>query len=115
MGPPPEVGKWRHFAVVVTEKGNQTDKLQVYSDGKPELPGSQRDVETNEGDYLIGCHKNKDAQNYWNGVIDEALIFNQALTEKEIGQLIDTGIEKLLAVDSRGKLAIKWGQLKAEN
>lgn len=109
-GTVPEVGKWHHFALVVTE-GGANDNLLLYSDGEMimEMPLS---VEDCEGDYLIGCHKNLTEVNSWEGLIDEVVLINKALTPDELNQLMNDGVSATLAVDRRGKLATTWGNLR---
>jgi hypothetical protein len=46
---------------------------------------------------------------YFNGIIDEVLIYNKALSENEIKQNLAA---KGLAVDTKSKLAICWGDLR---
>jgi hypothetical protein len=106
-GAVPEVDQWCHFALVVEEAG-AGDNLKLYSNGKleTEMPLS---VETSEGDYLIGCHKNLSADNSWEGVIDDVVIIAKALTEEELEQLMNNGLSGILAVESRGKLTTTWG------
>ena len=111
FGVPPEIGQWYHFAIVVKEEG-AIDTLQVYSNGKPEEAPSMLGVETCEGDLLIGCHKDKNAVNFWEGLIDEVVIINKALTEEEINELMNNGVGGILAVESRDKLTTTWGYLK---
>ena len=48
---------------------------------------------------------------YFNGIIDEALIYNKALSDKEIAQNFQA---KGMAVDPKSKLAICWGELKKQ-
>jgi hypothetical protein len=50
--------------------------------------------------------------NFWEGLIDEMVIVNKALSENEINQLMAKGASGILAVDIRGKLAATWGDLK---
>ena len=113
VGAMPEADKWCHFTLVVYEDG-AGDTLQLYSDGvlQTEEPLS---VEDCEGDYLIGCHKNLNAVNSWEGVLDEVVIIRKALTETEVNQLMNDGVVHALAVDGRGKLATNWGYLKSHN
>ena len=111
FGVPPEVDQWYHFAVVVKEEG-AIDTIQAYSNGKPEEAPSMRGIETCEGDYLIGCHKDKNAVNFWEGMIDDVVIINKALTEEELNQLMNNGVSGILSVESRDKLAITWGYLR---
>ena len=50
------------------------------------------------------------------GSVDEVVIFNRGLTEREVNNLMDHGLEKLLgfqAVDSRDKMATTWAELKS--
>lgn len=47
-----------------------------------------------------------------NGMIDEAVILNVALSEDDIGKLASQGFETALAVEHTGKLATAWGMLK---
>ncbi|MDE0299439.1 MAG: hypothetical protein OXN17_12470 [Candidatus Poribacteria bacterium] len=50
------------------------------------------------------------------GVVDEVVIFNRGLTEKEVNSLMDQGLEKLLgfqAVDPHDKMATTWAGLKS--
>lgn len=106
-GIPIEVGEWFHLAVVVEENG-AADTIQVYSNGKPEAPSS-KGMESCAGDYFIGVHKSLDPVNLWQGLIDEIIIMNKALSEAEVNDLMNAG---LAAVESRGKLSTTWGSLK---
>lgn len=110
IGALPEVDKWHHFAVVIEEAGDG-DNLRLYSDGTL-VTEEALSVETCEGDYLIGCHKNLNAINSWEGILDEVVIINKALTEEELNQLMNDGAGGVLAVDGRGKLAVTWGYVR---
>ena len=49
------------------------------------------------------------------GMIDEALIANEALTQDEIAGAMEQGIQALLggrSVDADGKLATRWADLR---
>lgn len=107
----PEVEKWYHLAVVVEEAG-ATDSIQLYFNGKAETDPAVRSIEDCEGDLLIGSPKGLGPANYWNGLIDELVIVNKALTEEEINQLMNDGVAGILAVESRDKLTTAWGALK---
>ncbi len=111
LGAVPEVGQWTHFASVVEEDGDN-DTIRIYSDGElmTEEPLS---VETCEGDYLIGCHKNLQAINSWEGILDEVVLINKALTEEELSDLMTQGVQGILAVESRSKLATTWGEIRS--
>jgi len=107
LGAVPEVGRWTHFASVVEEDGDN-DTIRIYSDGElmTEEPLS---VETCEGNYLIGCHKNLQAINSREGILDEVVLISKALTEEELSDLMTRDVQGILAVESRGKLALDLG------
>lgn len=49
---------------------------------------------------------------HWNGIMDEIVIFNVALSEGDVKSL-GNGIEGALDVDAAGKTTTTWGKLKA--
>jgi hypothetical protein len=51
-------------------------------------------------------------ERWFKGMIDEVAIFNRAITDKEITQIMG-GLQNVLAVDPKGKLAATWSQLKS--
>ena len=104
-----EEGKWYHAAVVVTEGGN-TDTVQIYVNGEPAGQPLQKAMEDSEGNYFIGCHKN--LTNFWDGIIDEVVLLDKALSEEELKELIESGVMGVLAVQPRDKLAVRWGDIK---
>ena len=47
------------------------------------------------------------------GTLDEAAIFDEALSEEEIQNIMDSGLQAaVLAVSSSGRLATTWGSMK---
>ena len=46
--------------------------------------------------------------------MDEVRISNIARTEEEIKTLMEKGIESMLAISPKSKLAISWGYLKTK-
>ncbi len=58
-----------------------------------------------------GCG-NGNGRCHWNGIMDEIVIFNVALSEGDIKSL-GNGIEGALAVNAAGKTTTTWGKLKA--
>ena len=57
-----------------------------------------------------GCNNNN-GRCHWNGIMDEIVIFNTALSENDV-KLLGNGIEGALAVDAVGKTTTTWGTLK---
>ena len=47
------------------------------------------------------------------GIIDEVVIFNVALTADDLQSIMTQGLAAATAVELRGKLAITWGAIKA--
>jgi len=71
--------KWHH-ALLVRDK----EKVQVYLDGKLEISGEANAVSSVETLFL-GGRNNKESS--WEGRLDEAAVFDRALSEKEINAL----------------------------
>ena len=71
--------KWHH-AVLVRNK----EKVQVYLDGKLEI-SSEAKAMSNVETLFVGGRNNKESS--WEGRLDEAAVFDRALSEKEIKAL----------------------------
>ena len=59
-------------------------------------------------DFQVGGAHSGQAREF-TGIIDEVTVFNRALSDEEIG-LVMNGL--IMAVDSYGKLAVTWGAIK---
>jgi len=92
-----EAQEWYHAGFVVTEAG-ATDSIQLYVNGEPAGAAGQLGMESCEGNYFIGRHKNFAAGTVWTGVLDELRIYNRALTTEEV-QVAMLGIAPELAID----------------
>jgi hypothetical protein len=46
------------------------------------------------------------------GIIDEVAIFNEALEQEDIPNLMNNGLSWMIAVSSMGKLATTWSSIK---
>jgi hypothetical protein len=71
--------KWHH-AVLVRDK----EKVQVYLDGKLEISGEAKAM-SNVETLFLGGRNNKESS--WEGRLDEAAIFNRALSAAEVKAL----------------------------
>lgn len=49
----------------------------------------------------------------WNGIVDEAFIFERALSREEIGSIMRKGLERVQPVDPKDKVATSWGKVKS--
>ena len=59
----------------------------------------------------VGRMADGNTDRYFNGIIDEVLFWNRALTEDEVAELADGGRPQL-AVEPSGKLGTLWGAIK---
>ncbi|MCD6508655.1 LamG domain-containing protein, partial [Candidatus Poribacteria bacterium] len=109
----PKKEEWIHFAATYNadEKSNQ---LKVYVNGvfsgSSTRPGK---VAPTTNPVEIGRWG---GGSYFVGIIDEAAIFNVALTDKDIQTVMESGLQKIisgqLAVEPSGKLTTLWGEIK---
>ncbi len=82
---------------------------KIYIDG--ELDAEETiggDIVPNDRELWLG----RGASPFLDGKIDEVRISNVARTQKEIQQLMNLGIDGVLAVTPQDKLATSWGKLK---
>lgn len=106
-----ELNKWIHIATAysVAEK-----KIRFYING--EL-NAENDWGGNPGVLdpgKIGAWTDANGQHsrFWQGMIDEFIIFNTVLSEVDINSVMNDGLESGLAVDPKAKLATTWGNIK---
>ena len=99
--------KWHHLAFTYDGK---MGRLYVNGELETESPNDQS-FQSNDP-ITIGV-PNLDNANGLKGVIDEIRISNVARTEAEIQEAMDVGLAQILNVEPGGKLATRWGYLKA--
>lgn len=88
--------------------------VSLYLDGIPQSgigatpasPGNQKTLN-------LGRRSDGDVMTYFAGIIDEFAILNMALTEEDIGSLMEEGLKIIAAVSPSDKLPLTWGELKA--
>ena len=98
--------KWHHVA------GSYDGKtMKIYLDGK--IIGEEKKefnfVGDNNADVRIGCSKNKPQYSFVNGSIDEAAVWQRALTNEEIKQAMGGDF---LAVSPSDRAATTWADVK---
>lgn len=100
------VSKWVHIAGTYDSKEGIG---KLYIDGKldneKEIGG---EIAPNDNVVWLG----RGANPYLDGMLDEVRISNIARPEEEIQELMEKGIDKVLSVSPRDKLATTWGTLK---
>lgn len=105
--PVPKAGEWHH----VTGVCNGT-QLLMYLDGKLGDKGTIAFPGTITGGGPATVIGGSNADGYFKGMIDEVLIYNKALSEKEIVQNYQSKFVGGMAIDISGKVAACWGDLK---
>ena len=93
--------KWHHIAATRDES-----EIRLYLDGVLVASAPSNDRNVNVGTELYLSFDTS-----FNGAIDEAKIYNRALSEEEI-QRNFKATSREAAVESAGKLATKWGDIK---
>jgi len=106
--------EWHHLAATVDRERN----AKLYRDGVFEaemnIAGSPNENEDNELNVNIGA----DSGNRWFfiGLLDEVALIKDVLTEAEIGDIMNEGLERVLgitAVSPTDRLTATWGSIKA--
>lgn len=106
----PSKNTWHHFAGSYDDAAG---KLTAYIDGKEDAT-AKADAGGLENKFAalhIGKPNNTDAY-YLQGIIDEVAVFNTALSEVDINNIMTKGLEGGTAVFAAGKLATRWGVIK---
>ena len=98
--------KW-HYVVITRDK----KKLRGYIDGKKVVEGDSQKPGENDEDVSVGAGGGG-VRYQLIGAVDEPAIFDRALSEAEINELMDNGMQAVLAVNTSNKLAITWGNIK---
>jgi len=99
-----EAGRWYHVALVYDE--NSTDLIS-YVDGEEDARTQAPDgIGYRGGPLTLGDYGGRPLK----GLLDEVKIWNEALPQADIRADMEGG---LTSVDSHGKLAALWGQIKS--
>jgi hypothetical protein len=108
--------EWTHIAGSYDGK-----KLRVYINGKLEGEGcdeagqtlqSGKEIFTSDTPFWIGGYA-PGMKRWFNGVVDEVMLWDAALTEEEISAIMQKSVKEVLAVEPNGKIAISWGFIKS--
>lgn len=96
--------EWTHVAVVGDAKN-----FRDYVNGKLEKETAFQATRGNNKEFKIGGYSGGES---YTGAVDEFAIFKTSLKEAEIISIKDKGVLAAAAVESKGKLATKWAELK---
>lgn len=105
-------GEWKHIAgtydgdeIKIFANGSEVDKFTAPCGTEP--PES-------EDPLLLGSGVPSGLHAGYIGVLDEVGIFRAALSENEIKDIMNKGLEGFLGVEPVGKLATTWGKIRGE-
>lgn len=100
---------WYHVAATF-----DGEKLKIYADGKllNETAGVSK-IPDATTPLMFGIHGISPGTKFV-GLLDDVAIFNAALAEDEIGQIMTKGLATTFAVEPMGKAAVAWGGLKVK-
>jgi len=106
-----EAKEWSHVAALV-----ENNKVQVYINGKEVINGTIGAVTF--GKIGIGdLYEVPPGFNYkFSGIVDEVAIFNKAIAEDDILDIMNDGLGKVLglaAVSNSGKATATWAKIKS--
>ncbi|MCG9133642.1 LamG domain-containing protein [Candidatus Poribacteria bacterium] len=101
-----EMDKWIHIATAYSAKEK---KIRFFINGELDI---ENDWGGNPGVLDPARIGDWNQQRQWEGLLDEFIIFNTALSEDDIQAVMNDGLETTLAVDAKGKVALTWGSLK---
>lgn len=111
--------EWTHLAFVV-ESGKNGGKISAYTNGKlvketqnAALNGLPGDGDTK--DVVIG--RTHEGARFFGGMIDEVALFNTALTEDDMADIVEEGLSRILGitpVEPTQKLTTTWSTLKTQ-
>lgn len=101
------IGEWTHIATTL-----EGTNLKVYVNGEEDGSGTSAGyIGGISKPFVIGKASWYDGS-FFSGIIDEAGLFNKALTKDEIKSVMNTGLLGKAAVFSTGKLVTTWATVK---
>ena len=105
-----DTDRWYHLAGTY-----KPGELIIYVDGEPAAaPWTHRSgpVAAFDGPVYIG-REDQVFLELFNGIVDEAAVFASALTQSELQDIMNQGLESVLtAVEPKSKLSAVWGEIK---
>lgn len=108
-----DIDKWHMWTGTFDSK---TGEWRILVDGKEEskLKLDKKPIAAEEAKELwIGRDQCCDPR-YGEITVDEAMVFDVALSEADLKPIYELGIDGALAVDSLGKLTVSWARIRTE-
>ncbi len=105
----PPTGEWVHITAT-----NDGAEARIYYNAEEVAVGPVAGaLNANDDPWRLGQDCDR-ADYIFPGAIDEARLWNRALSAGEIKEFMDVGVDALTAVEPTGKLSTIWGALKSE-
>ncbi len=60
---------------------------------------------------MVGADVNRNIE-YFQGIIDEVVIYKRVLSEEEIRALVEKSLKEMMSMEPEGELATIWSQIK---
>ena len=102
-----EAEKWHHTAAIYDGK-----KQYTYIDGKLVAEAALTGKMVTNDNYL-GLGFREGSGHYWKGMLDDMALFNRALSGDEVEEIMDKGLETVMAVTPQDRLTVMWGSIKS--
>ncbi len=108
--------EWTHLVFVREGKGGTW-----YKNGEPDRPkrgnhyiniGNDNPVNATEAKFRIGAASFDELRRY-RGILDEAFIFERALSQEEVQRIMNEGFQEAQNVEFKDKAASVWGRIKS--
>jgi hypothetical protein len=113
-GPEVTDGKWHHFAGIIGQKTG----MVLYLDGQKVGQEAYAKPSLNANPAVLRIGDGSGGGHPLDGVLDEVALFNVALEEGDVNDIMNSGLEVATGlkapVESQGKLAVTWGKIKGE-
>lgn len=124
-GVTPATNQWVHVALTSNAPGAATP-MRCYVNGEDKTGVSGQTGMNEKPPYLVfegvpveigvgrGHGGTVGNDKFFNGLIDEVVIYDRGLTQNEIKELMGADLSTITAVDPAGKIASVWGKIKGE-
>ena len=108
--------EWTHLVFVREGQGGTW-----YKNGEPDRRkvgnfyidiGNMKPVVPSDENFRIGAAVFGENRRY-RGILDEAFIFERALSQEEVQRIMNDGFKEARHVDAKGKAATVWGRIKS--
>lgn len=108
--------EWTHLVFVREGKGGTW-----YKNGEPDRPkrgnhyiniGNLNPVNATEQNFRIGAASFDELRRY-RGILDEAFVFERALSQEEVQRIMNEGFQEAQNVEFKDKTATVWGKIKS--